>query len=221
MKKIALLFRNPNKAVPYESALRQVDLEPVSFIPDTPSAPGSLDDVHGVVLTGGSDIDPAIYGAEPHPENGPSDRPRDDYESALLRKALARDMPVLVICRGMQLFNVVRGGTLTQHLPNSDKHRQQTGGVPVHEVELSPPMDSIYGATRMQVNSRHHQAVDRLGEGLLVTARDPEDGVIEGVDLPGAQFAMGVQWHPEDMPDDAVQMRLFRAFAKAAIGASH
>jgi gamma-glutamyl-gamma-aminobutyrate hydrolase PuuD len=197
-----------------------VDLDPLSFIPDAPDPPGSLDDVHGLVLTGGSDIDPAIYGAEPHPENGPSDRARDDYESALLRKALARDMPVLAICRGMQLFNVVRGGTLIQHLPNSDKHRQQTGGVPVHEVVLSPPFDSIYGATRIQVNSRHHQAIDHLGdrglrEGLLVTARDPEDGVIEGIDLPGAQFAMGVQWHPEDMLEDPIQMRLFRAFARS------
>jgi gamma-glutamyl-gamma-aminobutyrate hydrolase PuuD len=197
-----------------------VDLDPLSFIPDAPDPPGSLDDVHGLVLTGGSDIDPAIYGAEPHPENGPSDRARDDYESALLRKALARDMPVLAICRGMQLFNVVRGGTLIQHLPNSDKHRQQTGGVPVHEVVLSPPFDSIYGATRIQVNSRHHQAIDHLGdrglrEGLLVTARDPEDGVIEGIDLPGAQFAMGVQWHPEDMLVDPIQMRLFRAFARS------
>ncbi len=212
MTKIALLFRNPNKAVPYQRALRHVDLDPVSFMPD---APGSLDDVHGLVLTGGSDIDPAIYGADPHPENGPSDRARDDYESALLRKALARDMPVLAICRGMQLFNVVRGGTLIQHLANAEKHRQQTGGAPVHEVVLAPPFDSIYGVPRMQVNSRHHQAVDCLGEGLLVTARDPEDGVIERVDLPGAQFAMGVQWHPEDMVEDPLQVRLFRAFARS------
>jgi putative glutamine amidotransferase len=92
--------------------------------------------------------------------------------------------------------------------------------VPVHEVVLSPPFDSIYGATRIQVNSRHHQAIDHLGdrglrEGLLVTARDPEDGVIEGIDLPGAQFAMGVQWHPEDMLEDPIQMRLFRAFARS------
>jgi gamma-glutamyl-gamma-aminobutyrate hydrolase PuuD len=212
MKTVALLFRNPNKALPYQRALRQVDLDPVSFIPD---APASLDDVHGLVLTGGSDVDPAIYGADPHPENGPADRARDDYESALLRKALARDMPVLAICRGMQLFNVVRGGTLIQHLAAAEKHRQQTGGVPVHEVVLAPPFDSIYGATRMQVNSRHHQAIDNLGEGLLVTARDPEDGVIEGIDVPGAQFAMGVQWHPEDMLDDPLQMRLFRAFARS------
>jgi gamma-glutamyl-gamma-aminobutyrate hydrolase PuuD len=212
MKTVALLFRNPNKAVPYQCALRQVDLDPVSFIPD---APGPLDDVHGLVLTGGSDVDPAIYGADPHPENGPSDRARDDYESALLREALARDMPVLAICRGMQLLNVVRGGTLIQHLPNADKHRQQNGGVAVHEVVLAPPFDSIYGVPRMQVNSRHHQAVDCLGEGLLVTARDPEDGVIEGIDLSGAQFAVGVQWHPEDMMDDPIQMRLFRAFARS------
>ncbi|MGD1071178.1 MAG: gamma-glutamyl-gamma-aminobutyrate hydrolase family protein [Bryobacteraceae bacterium] len=211
-KIVALAFRNPNKAVPYQHALRQADLEPVSF---TPGQLQSLGEVRGIVLTGGSDIDPALYGAERHPETEPPDRERDDYESALLREALARDMPVLAICRGMQLFNVVRGGTLIQHLPSAGKHRQQTGGVPVHDVVLSPPFDVVYGTTRMQVNSRHHQAVGRLGEGLLVTARDPEDDVIEGFVLPGASFAMGVEWHPEDMADDPVQMRLFETFAKS------
>lgn len=211
-KTVALLFRKPSKAVPYEHALRLVDLEPLPF---TPGQQHSLDEVHGLVLTGGNDVDPALYRAEPQPESGPPDRERDDYESALLRQALARDMAVLAICRGMQLFNVVRGGTLLQHLPNTDKHRQQTEAVPVHDVVLLPPFDSIYGTTRMRVNSRHHQAIDRLGEGLLVTARDPDDRVIEGIDLPGAQFAMGVQWHPEEMVDDPVQMRLFKAFARS------
>jgi putative glutamine amidotransferase len=210
--KIALSFRNPDRALPYQRALRRVDLEPAAFTPDSP---GSLDEVRGLVLTGGSDIDPAIYGADRHPENGPVDRERDDYESALLREALARDLPVLAICRGMQLFNVVRGGTLIQHLPDAGKHRQQTEGVPVHEVVLAAPFDSIYGTARMNVNSRHHQAADRLGEGLVITARDPDDGVIEGLVLPGASFALGVQWHPEDMIEDRVQLRLFQAFARS------
>src|SRR5437764_790863 len=100
-RRVALAFRSATKAVPYERALRQADMEPVPF---TPAEPGSLDDVQGLLLTGGSDIDPATYGAEPHTESGTPDRERDDYESALLKAALARGLPVLAICRGMQLF---------------------------------------------------------------------------------------------------------------------
>jgi putative glutamine amidotransferase len=211
-RRVALAFRNANKAVPYQRALRQAGLEPVSF---TPSEPGLLDDVGGLVLTGGSDIHPTIYGAEPHAENGAPDRERDDYESALLGEALARDLPVLAICRGMQLFNVVRGGTLIQHLPNAQKHRRQTGATPVHDVVLTQPFVSLYASAKMAVNSRHHQAVGRVGESLVVTARDPEDDVIEGFVLAGASFAMGVQWHPEDMLDDSIQMRLFESFARS------
>jgi gamma-glutamyl-gamma-aminobutyrate hydrolase PuuD len=242
--KIALAFRDPAKAEPYERALRAAGLDPVAFIPDAHrprsaalndsetlpqptrgASPlcassldrlASLDGFDGLVLTGGSDIDPALYGAEKQPECGEVDRERDDFESSLLREALARDLPVLAICRGMQLFNVVRGGTLIQHLPSTPKHRQRTAGAPVHDVVLSPPLAGISGANRIPVNSRHHQAIDRLGEGLVVAARDPEDGVIEGFVLPGARFAIGVQWHPEDMVD-AAQKALFAAFAEITL----
>jgi putative glutamine amidotransferase len=199
--KVALMFRKTEREMPYREALARAGLEAVAFTPDSAQV---LESVRGIVLTGGTDVDPALYGEKPHPETEPPDRERDDYESALLRDAIAHDMPVLAICRGMQLMNVVCGGTLIQDIPN---HRKT-----VHEVELSPPLTSIYGTDRMTVNSRHHQAVGRVGEGLLVTARDPADGIVEGLALSGHRFAIAVEWHPEDLTGDAVQFRLFEAF---------
>lgn len=210
--RVALATRNEDKAEPYRRALQQAGLEPVTFAPDGAE---SLNGVAGLVLTGGTDVDPALYGETPAPETDAPDRERDDYESELLRTALARDLPVLAICRGQQLFNVARGGTLIQHLPNSGKHKQKSGGVPVHEVVVEGPMVDLFGAARIRVNSRHHQAVDRVGDGLIVTARDPEDGVIEGLVFPAARFAVAVEWHPEDMAGDPAQARLFTAFAGA------
>jgi putative glutamine amidotransferase len=199
--KVALLFRKTERELPYREALARAGLEAVPFTPDSSEA---LETVRGIVLTGGTDVDPSLYGETPHPETEPPDRERDDYESALLREAMARDMPVLAICRGMQLMNVVCGGTLIQDIPN---HRKT-----VHDVDLSEPLTSIYGANRITVNSRHHQAVGEVGKGLIVTARDPADGVIEGLALTGHRFAMVVEWHPEDLVEDAVQFRLFEAF---------
>lgn len=210
--RVALSFNNDTKAEPYRQALSLAGLETLPFSPD---AAGSLDSVSGLVLTGGHDVDPRLYGAVAHPETEPPDRAHDDYEIALLRAALARHMPVLAICRGMQLFNVACGGTLVQHLPGTMKHRQRTGSVPVHQVELEPVLAAVFGATTIDVNSRHHQAVDRPGKGLIVSGTDPDDGVIEGISMPVPFFAHAVQWHPEDMLNDPVQVRLFRAFAVA------
>jgi gamma-glutamyl-gamma-aminobutyrate hydrolase PuuD len=189
----------------------------VTFGPDVG---GSFDEVAGLVLTGGTDVDPALYGAAPAPETETPDRERDDFEAELLRKAMARDMPLLAICRGLQLFNVVRGGTLIQHLPDTARHKQKTGAAPVHDVVVEGEMAEVFGASRVAVNSRHHQAIEWMGEGMVVTARDPEDGVIEGFVVPGARFAMGVQWHPEDMVDDERQRRLFKAFSSQLSAAS-
>lgn len=169
------------------------------------------------MLTGGTDVDPALYNAARIPESDVPDRERDDYESNLLRVAIARDLPVLAICRGLQLFNIARGGTLIQHLPNSEKHKQRTGGVPVHDVVLEGPLTEIFGLHQMPVNSRHHQAVDRLGEGLMVAARSTDDKLIEGFTIPAARFAVAVQWHPEDMAGDERQARLFHAFANSVM----
>jgi putative glutamine amidotransferase len=199
--KVALLFRKTERELPYREALARAGLEAVAFTPDSAEV---LENVRGMVLTGGTDVDPTLYGETPGPRTEPPDRERDDYESALLRQVIARDMPVLAICRGMQLMNVVCGGTLIQDIPN---HRGT-----VHEVDLSQPLTSIYGAKRITVNSRHHQAVGGVGKDLVVTARDPADGVVEGLALTGHKFAIAVEWHPEDLVEDAVQFRLFEAF---------
>jgi putative glutamine amidotransferase len=199
--KAALLFRKTERELPYREALARVGIEAVAF---TPGSSESLDHVGGILMTGGTDVDPSLYGELPHPETEAPDRERDDYEAAALREAVARDMPVLAICRGMQLMNVALGGTLLQHIEGHLKT--------VHDAEVSGPLASIYGAETIQVNSRHHQAAGRIGEGLVVSARDPADGVIEGLMLPGKRFVIGVQWHPEDLVDDPVQVRLFEAF---------
>lgn len=212
--RVALATRSEDKSEPYRRALEAAGLEAVTFEPD---AGGSLDTVAGLVLTGGTDVDPALYGAERAPETDEPDRTRDDFEGELLRAAIARDVPVLAICRGLQLFNVVCGGTLIQHLPDTARHRQRTGGEPVHDVVVEGRMAEVFGAARVPVNSRHHQAIEWTGEGMVITARDAEDAVIEGFVFPATKFAMGVQWHPEDMVDDERQQRLFRAFAACLV----
>jgi gamma-glutamyl-gamma-aminobutyrate hydrolase PuuD len=208
--RVALATRSKEKGEPYRVALRMAGLESEWFVPGAGELPTSIG---GLVLTGGTDVDPSLYRAAAAPETNTPDRERDDYESFLLRTALTRNLPVLAICRGLQLFNVAQGGTLIQHLPNTWKHKQNLGGTPIHDADVSGRMSEIFGAEKIRVNSRHHQAIEWLGEGMIATARDPEDGVIEGFVYPSARFAVGVQWHPEDMVDDDRQMGLFRAFA--------
>ena len=164
----------------------------------------------GICLSGGPDLDPNAYGArERHEELGPTEPTLDAFELALARAALERGMPVLGICRGSQALNVACGGTLHQHLPG---HRQtEPGTQPTHEVEIldGSRLAGLLGAGTMAVNSFHHQAVDRLGDGLRVSAR-ASDGTIEGVEGPG--FTIGVQWHAETLADG----RLFEALVQAA-----
>jgi putative glutamine amidotransferase len=179
--------------------------------------PPVLDDVDtvverldGVCLSGGPDLDPAAYGArERHEELGPTEPSLDAFELALARAAIARGMPLLGICRGAQALNVACGGTLHQHLPG---HRQTAPGTDAtHEVEVLPAtsLAGVFGAGPMAVNSFHHQAVDRLGRGLRISAR-AADGTVEAVE--GAGFVVGVQWHAETLGDP----RLFEALAVAA-----
>jgi len=201
---------------PYEEALRAVGIE---LVPVTASPMPA--DAAGLLLMGGSDVNPARYGETRLADTEESDDARDELETALIEEALARDLPVLAICRGLQILNVQQGGTLIQHLPSTARHRQRTEnkGTPVHEVGIVPgtALASIAGGSlQLAVNSRHHQAIDRLGEGLRVSARDSEDGTIEAVERPDKRFVIGVQWHPENMSaTDLRQARLFRAFANA------
>ena len=215
----AIAFRNERKLEPYESALRQAGIEPVRIWPD---APRSLASLEGLVLTGGTDVNPARYGQLPAPDTDQPDDPRDELETRLVQEALATGKPLLAICRGMQLLNVVCGGTLIQHLPTSGVHRMKRPGEEpgrhsaAHTIRVAPGtrLESIIGAGEHEVNSRHHQAVDQPGEGLVVSAVS-SDGVIEALELPGEAFVVAVQWHPEDrVLVSEADRRLFEAFAQ-------
>jgi putative glutamine amidotransferase len=187
-----------------------------------------LDRVDGICLSGGPDLDPANYGAEPHPKLGPTEPPLDRFELAVARAADARGVPVLAICRGTQALNVARGGTLHQHLPDLSGeigHRQQNPAEePSHAIEVDPGSrlsralgDERPVEGRLEVNSFHHQAIDRLGEGLAVVAR-AADGTIEAVEDPEREFLIGVQWHAETMVERPYEAALFRGFVDACRG---
>jgi putative glutamine amidotransferase len=177
-----------------------------------------LDRVDALILAGGADVDPACYGAEAHAETTGTWPERDRFESALTRRALERDMPVLGVCRGMQLLNVALGGTLHQHLPDSvgsEVHRSAAGSFGEHRVRLEPGSlaHAAAGAGDFAVRSHHHQGVDRVGEGLHVSGWSVEDELIEAVELPGKRFALGVIWHPEEDADSRVIAALVEAAA--------
>jgi putative glutamine amidotransferase len=187
-----------------------------------PAIPALLDRVDGICLSGGPDIHPDAYGAAPHAELGPTEPRLDAFELALARAADERDMPILAICRGAQLFNVARGGTLHQHLPDvvgeGVTHRQPGApGEPVHDVTVaagSRLAAILGGRRRTPVNSFHHQAVDVLGERLAVTAR-AADGAVEAFEAVDRRFVLGVQWHAECLVDREEQMALFTALVDA------
>jgi gamma-glutamyl-gamma-aminobutyrate hydrolase PuuD len=174
----------------------------------------SLDGVDGLCLAGGSDVDPALYGAARLPLTEPPDPDRDLLESALLRDALARNLPVLAICRGLQLLNAVLGGTLDQHIEGHDHHKLRDA----HEIRIAPGsrLERILGTQDYVVNSRHHQAAAKLARGLLLAATAP-DGVVEALEIPGKRFVLAVQWHPEGRTDGDDAM-IFRAFRDAMEG---
>ncbi|MGV1049099.1 MAG: gamma-glutamyl-gamma-aminobutyrate hydrolase family protein [Solirubrobacterales bacterium] len=181
-----------------------------------------LDRLDGVCLSGGPDLDPHSYGAEPHSELGPTEPDLDRFELAIARRADARGMPILAICRGTQALNVIRGGVLHQHLPDLSEqiaHRQQTPGDQTsHEVEVDPgsKLAEALGGDEIEVNSFHHQAIDRLGQGLTVSARAP-DGTIEAVEDPTRPFLIGVQWHAETLVHRPYEAGLFRRFVEACL----
>jgi putative glutamine amidotransferase len=185
-----------------------------------------LDRLDGVCLSGGPDLDPEGYGASPHPQLGPTEPELDRFELAVARRADAREMPILAICRGTQALNVARGGALHQHLPEISTeiaHRQELPGDQTsHPVRIEPGSrlaaalgeDEVEVGDRLDVNSFHHQAIDRLGQGLRVSARAP-DGTIEAVEDTARPFLIGVQWHAETLVHRPYEASLFRRFVEA------
>jgi putative glutamine amidotransferase len=190
-----------------------------------PAIPALLDRVDGICLSGGPDLHPAAYGADPHPALGPTEPHVDAFELALARAADERDMPILAICRGAQVLNVARGGSLHQHLPDvvgtAVTHRQADGaGRRTHGVTVAAEsrLAEIVGRPELRVNSFHHQAVHRLGERLSLSAW-ADDGTVEGFEAVDRSFVVGVQWHAECLVDHADQAALFTALVAAcAVG---
>jgi len=212
----------------YVRAIAAVGLVPLVVPPlDASTAAAVLDAVHGLVLTGGEDIDPAQYDAAKRPETDAPHVARDKCEIALTRLAHERRMPTLAICRGIQVVNVALGGTLVQDIRGArpgalDHVRSDQRATRVHEVsiEAGSRLANAIGDTAITVNSSHHQAVERVASGLQVTALAP-DGVVEGAEWVADDWWMlAVQWHPEELVDDARpwDRNLFAAFAATVRG---
>jgi putative glutamine amidotransferase len=207
-KRVGVTYREAGKVVPYEKALREVGIEPILIHPGDSQPIEGLD---GLLLTGGTDVNSKLYSQEPHDASDKPDDERDAMEQRLLESALERDLPVLAICRGMQLFNVVHGGTIEQHVDGHVK----PGVAEAHPigVEAGTRLAQAIGSGQHLVNSRHHQIVDHTGDGLRVSARS-EEGYPEALERTDKKFAVAVQWHPEDLVEKQEEAkRLFQAFA--------
>jgi len=200
---VLLSPRNYSLAVQRAGAVAVI-LSPDEAVVEDPAR--VLDLLDGLLLAGGADVNPVSYGAEPHPETRPAREERDRFEIALARAAVARDMPVLGVCRGMQILNVAFGGTLDQHIPNLEIHRHTPGAFHDHEIvlEAGSLATDVCGGERLLVKSHHHQGIATLGEVMHVTGRAAEDDLIEAIEVPECRFALGVLWHPEeDQPGES------------------
>jgi putative glutamine amidotransferase len=199
----------------YVTAIEHAGGRPLVVPPAADGVEETLDALDGVLFSGGTDLDPGLYGAEPHPETDPPRRQRDEAELRMLEAALDRDMPVLAVCRGSQLLNVARGGDLVQHLPDAvghEQHRHTPGAFADHAVTVA--RDSRLGALlgeHAPVKSHHHQGYGEIGAGLREVAW-AEDGLVEGLEDSEKRFAVGVLWHPEEGEDFA----LFKALVEEA-----
>lgn len=183
------------------------------------SITGLLGMLDGLILSGGRDIDPSRYGQEVHPSTVPVESDKEEFDFKLVRSALKMDIPILGICYGEQLLNVVLGGSLCQDIPPDSgtpvEHREASGGRHKVLVEKGTMLHRLLGVEAFNTNSTHHQSIDRLGEGLRVCAR-AEDGVIEAVESIRHTFVLAVQWHPERMLDEPTERRLFSGLMKEA-----
>lgn len=212
--RVAVTYREPEKLGAYVNALSSCGIEAIPLLPDRKH---SIDEFNGLLLSGGTDINPYLYGQERIAVTDEPDCLRDEMEKQLLKEALVSNLPILAICRGMQLFNVFYGGTLIQHLNNSDKHHHRFSDdifSAVHSVNIQPKtrLAEICGSGLHTVNSRHHQGIQKLGAGLIASAIS-YDGLIEAIEDPNKYFAVAVQWHPEDriknVPKDAAIVTSF------------
>jgi putative glutamine amidotransferase len=207
----------------YSACVADAGALPVLLPADEASADSPdelLDVIDALVLSGGADLDPGSYGAEPHPKTLGYKAERDRFELALARGALDRDMPVLGICRGTQLLNVACGGSLNQHLGDSTRHVGEPGVFSKHEVRLGSESLAarVVGVEYVEVRSHHHQGIERLGAELLESGWSVPDDVVEAIELPDRSFAVGVMWHPEEVRDVAPFAALAEA-ARAAVAA--
>ncbi len=199
----------------YVQAVEAAGGRPLVVPPCPEAVEETLNALDGLLLSGGADLDPASYGSEAHPETSGVRPERDGAELALLEAALARDMPVLAVCRGSQVLNVALGGDLVQHLPEvvgHEGHKETPGVFAEHDVEVLPgtKLHGVVGE-HAPVKSHHHQGYGRLGDGLREAAR-AGDGTVEAIEDPARRFALGVLWHPEEGEDAA----LFRALVEEA-----
>ena len=220
---IAVAWPKPD----YLAALDSAGAEARVIAPETDPLPAALDGVDGVLLTGGADVDPAEYNDDERHPTLDLDRVRDAYELAIARLALERDLPLLAICRGVQVLNVAAGGTLVQDIPSADPAAIAHSIVeprdePAHDVIVSPETclgavlaDRLGADHRLAVNSRHHQSVKKVAPGFIVSAVAP-DGVIEAIERPAAHWCVGVQWHPENFWRSGRFSPLFDALVNAA-----
>ncbi len=204
----------------YVRAVERAGGRPLIVPPSDAAVEETLDVLDGLLFSGGSDLDPALYGQAQHPETAGIRADRDRGELALLVAALARDLPVLAVCRGSQVLNIAHGGDLVQHLPDEvghDRHRHTPGVFADHEVaiEQGSGLGALLG-NRAPVKSHHHQGLGRIGEGLSVVAR-ADDGTVEAVENPSRRFALGVLWHPEAAEDGALFDALVAAAAKVRV----
>jgi putative glutamine amidotransferase len=218
-----------SKLPDYEESVRRAGGEVRELNRGTDAPADVIKCVHGVLLTGGGDVQPSLYGAIPHPALDPAEPGRDEYEIELVRRAIEADLPVFAICRGIQVLNVARGGTLIQDIPDevgtNVEHRIKEPRFAIaHEVWLNAGSlldrtlrERLEDADTCDVNSRHHQAVKEPGEGLVVSASAP-DGVVEAVEDPSRRFCLGVQWHPENFWRTGEFRALFEAFVQACKG---